>query len=100
MVTAAAGVRSAGVTTAITSACRVGTSICDSVVRASSSTAATGNDGANATAASSTLLGRCVPTIVATSPNRRANLGASITETACTTDTVKNSQPSTATDTP
>ena len=96
--TAAAAVRSGGVTTVITSACRVGTSICDSVVRASSSTAAAGKVGANATAASSTLLGRWVPTIVAIRPNRRASSGASATETACTTDTAKNSQPSAATD--
>ena len=43
---------------------------------------AAGNVGANATAASSTLLGRWVPTMVATSPNRRASSGAAATETA------------------
>jgi hypothetical protein len=93
-VTAAAAVRSCDVTTVITNACRVGTSICDSVVRASSSAAATGKVGANATEASSTLLGRWVPTMVATSPNRRASRGAISTDSACTTDTAKNSQPS------
>src|SRR5829696_7658102 len=100
LVTAAAPVRSPGVTTVMTSACLVGTSIWDRVVRASSSTAATAKFGANAMAASSTLLGRWVPTIVATSPNRRASNGASDTDTASTTETVKNSQPSAATLTP
>ncbi len=98
LVTAAAAVRSCGVTTIMTSAWRVGTSICDSVVRASSSSAATPNPGAKATAASSTLLGRCVPTMVATRPNRRASSGARPTEIACTTETAKNSQPSATTD--
>jgi hypothetical protein len=46
------------VTTLITSAWRVGTSICDRVVRASSNATATGNVGANATAASSTFDGK------------------------------------------
>ena len=96
--TAAAAVRSGGVTTVMTSAWRVGTSICDSVVRASSSTAATANVGANATAASSMLLGRWVPTMVAIRPNRRASSGASATEIACTTETAKNSQPSATTE--
>jgi len=73
----------------------VGTSICDKVVRASSNAAATPKLGANATHASSTLLGRCAPTIVTTRPNRRASRGAVITNTACTTATVKNSRPST-----
>jgi hypothetical protein len=41
-----------------------------------------------------------VPTIVAMSPNRRASNGASDTETACTTEAVKHSQPSAATLTP
>ena len=91
--TAAAAVRSRGVTTVITSAWRVGTSIWESVVRASRSPAADANPGAKAIAASSTLLGRWVPTMVAISPNLRASLGASPTETACTTATPKNSQP-------
>src|SRR5262245_11000229 len=99
LVTAAAAVRSLGVTTVMTSAWRVGTSICDRVVRASSSSAANGNVGAKATAASSRLLGRWVPTMVATRPNRRASSGARPTETACTTETAKNSQPSAATET-
>ena len=96
---AVAAVRSPGVTTVMTSAWRVGTSICDSVVRASSSPAAAPKVGAKATAASSRLLGRWVPTMVATRPNRRASNGASATETACTTDTAKNSQPSATTET-
>src|SRR5258707_15626342 len=80
----------------MTSACLVGTSICDNVVRASSNAAAAGNVGANATAASSRLLGRGVPPIVATRPNRRAGRGATATETACTTDTAQNTQPGAA----
>ena len=46
------------------------------------------------------LLGRWVPTIVATNPNRRARRGASITEPAWTSETVKKSHPRDATVTP
>ena len=98
--TAAAIVRSSGVTTVITRACRVGTSIWDRQVRASSSAIAIGKVGANATAASSTLDGRWVPTIVAIRPKRRASRGAMVTETAWMPAMVKNSQPSCVTETP
>src|SRR5213080_2096992 len=71
-VTLAAAARSSGATTAITYELRVGTSIWDSALRASSSPIATGRSGANGTNASSTFDGRWVNTIVLIRPMRSA----------------------------
>jgi len=49
-----------------------------------------GNVGANATEASSTLLGGWMATIVATRPIRSASRGASHTDVACSGDLAKN----------
>ena len=68
---AAAG-RSGGDTTAITYDPRVGTSICDSALRMSSSTITQESCGTNGISNSMTLAGRCVKTIVFTSPIRFA----------------------------
>src|SRR5437868_10671492 len=71
-VTLAAAARSAGATTAITYELRVGTSICDSALRASNSATAHERLDANGTSSSRTLDGKCVNTIVLTRPNRFA----------------------------
>src|SRR6266852_4326731 len=70
VVTLAAAARSAGGTTAMTYELRVGTSICERALRASSSTIANGRFGMNGTSSSSTLDGRWVKTIVFTRPKR------------------------------
>src|SRR6266511_2413494 len=90
LVVAAAAVRSGGGTSAITYAWRVGTSICDSTVRASSSPTAMGRVGASGTAASSKLDGRWVNTIVRSSPTLAASSGAARKEAACSTPTAAN----------
>ena len=66
---AAAG-RSGGVTTAMTYDPRVGTSICESALRASRSTITQPRLGTNGISSSMTLAGKCVNTIVFTSPIR------------------------------
>src|SRR5215471_4328036 len=68
---AAAG-RSGGVTTAITYEVLVGTSICDSALRASSSAMAVARLGAKGIRINRTFDGRCVNTIVLISPIRAA----------------------------
>ena len=78
----AAALRSAGVTTAITKAVRVGTSICDKALRTNSSASATGRLGASAARTSQILAGMCVNTIVLSSPMRRATRGAASCEVA------------------
>ncbi len=75
--------RSLGSTTAITYACRVGTSICESAKRESSSTIAEARLGAKATAASSRFEGRWVKTIVRRRPILPAKRTASWNESAC-----------------
>ena len=75
-VAAAAAVRSDGSTMAAMYACRVGTSICDSANRPSRMTMAAPSVGANGTSMSSTFDGRCVKTIVFTSPMRRSTQAA------------------------
>jgi hypothetical protein len=92
-VMAAAGVLSSGVTTVITNACLVGTSIWDKKLRAKRSRNATVRFGAKAIATSNILLGRCVPTIVQIKPNRFANLGATRTLAACSNETPKKMNP-------
>src|SRR5688572_14724600 len=69
-VTLAAAARSPGVTTAITYEVRVGTSICESAARARRSTIAIQSVGANGVSRRKRLAGRCVNTIVLTSPMR------------------------------
>src|SRR6266536_2606346 len=93
LVTAAAAVRSAGGTSAITYAWRVGTSICDSTVRASSNPTAAGRVGASGTAASSRLDGRWVNTIVRSSPTLAASSGAARNEAACSSPMAANTTP-------
>src|SRR6516225_6904279 len=66
---AAAG-RSDGVTTAITYEVLVGTSICDSPLRASNSAIVVARLGAKGIRINKTLDGRCVKTIVLMSPMR------------------------------
>src|SRR5215470_2757468 len=68
---AAAG-RSAGVTTAITYDARVGTSICDSALRASSRPIAVVKSGANGMRINRMFDGKCVKTIVLMRPMRAA----------------------------
>src|SRR6516225_7289523 len=63
-VTLAAAGRSDGVTTAITYEVLVGTSICDSALRASNSAIAVARLGAKGIKINNTLDGRCVKTIV------------------------------------
>src|SRR6266511_3863123 len=93
LVAAAAAVRSVGGTSAITYAWRVGTSICDSKVRASSSPTAAGRLGASGTTASSRLDGRWVNTIVASSPTLAASRGAARNEAACNMPMAANTTP-------
>src|SRR5438132_6008261 len=68
---AAAG-RSSGVTTAITYEARVGTSICDSALRASNRPMAMARSGAKGMRIRNRFDGRCVNTIVLMSPTRLA----------------------------
>ena len=78
----AAAARSAGVTTAMTKAERVGTSICDRALRRNSSASATGRLSAKAARIRQTLDGMCVNTIVLIRPMRRATQGAASWEPA------------------
>src|SRR4029450_6672599 len=68
----AAAARSPGETIAITYELRVGTSICDNALRTRSRTMTQPRSGTNGTNISSRLDGRCVNTIVLTSPSRWA----------------------------
>src|SRR5215213_7391251 len=75
-VTLAAAVRSSGYTTATTYDCRAGTSIWESAKRARSKASARPRLGEKGMAASKTLEGRWVKTIVFTSPMRFASRAA------------------------
>src|SRR5437764_10467688 len=70
--TLAAAGRSSGLTTAMTYDARVGTSICDSALRASSNPIAVVRSGANGIIIKNTLEGRWVKTIVLMRPMRSA----------------------------
>src|SRR6187431_2507420 len=94
---AAAG-RSSGVTIAITYELRVGTSICDSALRISSSATTPARLGTNGIATRHRLDGMCVNTIVLTSPKRLAMRTATRYENAVSTPVQKNSVPALATD--
>src|SRR5437868_13038567 len=78
---AAAG-RSSGVTTAITYDVRVGTSICDSALRTSSSVITRVRLGRKGMAIRQRLAGRWVNTMVLTRPKRRATRTAAKYEIA------------------
>ena len=84
-VTPAAAERSSGSTIAIVYDCRVGTSICEMEKRRSSTAIASGCVGMSGTSARSTLEGRCVATIVFTSPMRRAMAAAESAENPAST---------------
>src|SRR5439155_1667055 len=92
LLSAGAGL-SAGVTTAMTYALRVGTSICDRALRASSSASAISRLGANAARMSRTLEGRWVNTIVFSRPMRRAIAGAASCEAALSSPAAKKNVP-------
>src|SRR5436309_15912885 len=81
-VTLAAAGRSSGVTTAITYDVRVGTSICDSAARISSSVSTIVRFGATAATMRQRLDGICVNTIVFTRPKRLASHAATGKENA------------------
>ena len=66
----AAAARSEGLTTAITYELRVGTSICESALRTSRSAMTQDKLGRKGIRIRSTLAGRCVNTMVLTSPMR------------------------------
>src|SRR6266404_2272709 len=71
VILAAAG-RSSGATTAMTYEARVGTSICDSALRASNRATAVARSGAKGMRIRNRFEGRCVNTIVLMSPMRLA----------------------------
>ena len=96
----AAALRSAGVTTAITYAVRVGTSICDKALRTSSKASAIGRLGANAASTRHTLAGRWVKTMVLSKPMRRATIGAARREPALSNPAQKKNAPACASDSP
>src|SRR5215831_12922962 len=92
LVSPLANVRSLGRTTAATKDCRVGTSISTSASRQRNSRIATLKVGAKGTAIRNRLEGKCVRTIVFTSPMRRASHAAPRCETALRTCTAKNTK--------
>ena len=94
----AAAARSAGVTTAITYELRVGTSICERALRASSNAMTQPRLEANGTIRRSTLEGKCVNTIVLTRPMRRAIRAAIRYENAESTPVQKKIVAATATE--
>src|SRR5919204_3426933 len=73
LVMPAVAVRSSGSTTAIVYDCRVGTSICETLMRARKNATASRGVGASGTSMSSTFDGRCENTIVLSRPKRSAN---------------------------
>ena len=93
-----AAARSAGGTTATTYEPRVGTSICDSALRASSNTNASGRLGMNGTSNNRTLEGRWVNTIVFTRPMRCASRAATRYEPAESSPVQKKMVPAVAID--
>ncbi len=94
----AAAYRSAGVTTATTKAERVGTSICDSVLRTKSRPNAIGSEGAKAAPIRHRLAGMCVKTIVLSSPMRAAPFGASHCDAVVSNPAQKKKAPASAAD--
>ncbi len=96
----AAAARSSGATSAIVYACRVGTSICESRWRASSTAAALPKLGMKGTSSSSTFDGRCVKTIVWSRPKRSATRDAARNESADSRLVPKKSAPSASGDAP
>ena len=99
-VTPAAAERSSGSTTAIVYDCRVGTSICEMENRTSSTAIASDSVGMSGTSTRSTFEGRCVATIVFTSPMRRAIHAADSAETPASRFAPKKIAPSVAGPTP
>src|SRR5215831_5227320 len=93
LVSPLANVRSLGRTTAATKDCRVGTSISTRASRQRNSRIATLKVGAKGTAIRNKLDGKCVKTIVFTSPMRRASHAAPRCDTALRTCTAKNTNP-------
>src|SRR5437867_2333743 len=73
LVIPAVAVRSSGSTTAIVYDCRVGTSICEMLIRARKNATASRDVGASGTSISSRFDGRCENTIVFSRPKRSAN---------------------------
>src|SRR5262245_2018259 len=96
---AAAG-RSGGVTTAITYAERVGTSICDKALRKSKRPSANGRLEDSAASTRQTLEGMWVKTIVFSSPMRLATCGAAICDAALSKPVQKKNTPACARDGP
>ncbi|KGS78034.1 putative lipoprotein [Burkholderia pseudomallei MSHR5596] len=96
---AAAG-RSAGVTTAMTKAVRVGTSICESALRNSNSANVNGSEGAKAAPIRQTLDGICVNTIVFSRPILRDSGVAASWEPAESKPAQKKNRPAAATESP
>ena len=92
---AAAG-RSSGVTTAMTYELRVGTSICESRLRTHRSAITCTGRRQNGIATRHRFAGRCVNTIVLTSPMRLAMRTATRYESALSTPVAKKSVPATA----
>jgi len=100
LVTALAKLLSLGATKAATYDCRVGTSISTKASRAKNNKIANFADGANGTAISSKLEGKCVNTMVLTSPIRRASHAAPRCERAFNRWTTKNTIPRSCSDSP
>src|SRR5439155_21190826 len=86
----AAAVRSSGSPTAIVYDCRVGTSICEMLIRARKTAAASAPLGIRGTRTSRAFEGRCVKTIVLIRPMRPASQPAARSETPERTLTKKN----------
>src|ERR1700694_433261 len=85
----AGAARSEGDATSMTYELRVGTSICDTALRTSSSTITQPKSGISGMSTSSTLEGRCVNTMVLINPNRLAMRTASRYENAVNTPVQK-----------
>ncbi len=99
-VTPAAADRSSGATIAIVYDCRVGTSIWLIAKRARSAVTASGRVGISGTSISSTFDGRCVNTIVRTSPKRAASRPAASAEKPASRFAAASTSPSAAGSTP
>ena len=89
----AAAARSGGVTTAITNAERVGTSICDNKARTSSKHKTQNKFGVNAAIINKMLEGMCVNTMVLSKPIRLATQGAASCEKAVNNPAQKKKWP-------
>src|SRR5664279_6662911 len=99
-VTPAAAERSAGGTSAIVYAWRVGTSIWEMLKRKSRTAMASGRLGMSGTKNRSTLEGKWVTTMVASSPIRRATHDAVSADSPARTFAPKKMAPSTLGETP